>query len=153
MFSHRWSGVQALLEAHWIVLYAVALHGVWGVLLLSARRHFITTTLAPLARLGPPEAVGLLLLVVACLALAAVLSPQSGLLARLCMLAPQQAVLLASAFGAAAAIARGSFGDGAQRPRAFIAADQLPALLLACFHTVALFRAGQGRYHPPPRRR
>ena len=54
------------------------------------------------------------------------------------LLIPQQALLTMIAFGALAAVLRGSYGDGVIRPQAFILADQLPSILAAGFYTTAI---------------
>lgn len=51
---------------------------------------------------------------------------------------PQQFVLTLSAVGAVSSIVASQFADGVVRPRAFIAADQCPAIFLAIGHTVAI---------------
>ena len=43
-------------------------------------------------------------------------------------------LLLVSAVGAIRAMVISAYGDGVQRPRAFIIADQLPIVLIAVFH-------------------
>jgi len=56
----------------------------------------------------------------------------------LCLI-PQQGAVIATAGGAIAAVISGHYADGVMRPWAFILADQLPSILIAVFHTLALF--------------
>jgi len=51
---------------------------------------------------------------------------------------PQQFILMESLIGAVIAISTSSFADGVIRPRLFIAADQVPAILAAILHTMAI---------------
>lgn len=60
---------------------------------------------------------------------------------KLIALVPQQLLLLISAGGAVAAISAGMYADGTIRSRAFIAVDQVPAILTALCHTMAIVRA------------
>lgn len=53
-------------------------------------------------------------------------------------LIPQQYVLTYSAVAAGQAIWLGQYGDGVLRPSLFIAADQLPVILIAVFHSLAI---------------
>jgi len=56
----------------------------------------------------------------------------------LAALLPQQAILTASAYAAAAAVITAQYGDGVLRPRPFILADQAPAILTFALHTAAV---------------
>jgi hypothetical protein len=63
---------------------------------------------------------------------------------------PQQGVLLVSALGACEAVWNSTYADGVPRPRAFIAADQIPAVFIAVAHSLSVihcFARGLGR--PP----
>lgn len=119
----------------WPVWYAMLLHLAWGALLLADGRAIDTTTLHVFAH-NTSEVVAGLFIAVAALAGIALRRPRRFRSALL--LLPQQAVLILSAVGAVSAMAAGMFGDGVVRPHAFIAADQLPAVLAALFHTAYL---------------
>lgn len=56
----------------------------------------------------------------------------------LAALLPQQAILTASAYAAAAAVVAAHYGDGVIRPRPFILADQAPVILIFALHTAAV---------------
>ena len=58
--------------------------------------------------------------------------------ARLCLLIPQQILLLITAFGSVEAILAGSYADGILRSPLFIACDQLPRISLAGLYSVAI---------------
>ena len=51
---------------------------------------------------------------------------------------PQQALLSMSMLGSINAVARSTYADGVLRPQIFILSDQLPIILLAVCHTVAI---------------
>ena len=80
-------------------------------------------TVAGLAALGMVRKVGSLKL---------------NIFGSLLVVLPQQFLLMFSAVGACVAIYHSQFADGVVRPRAFLAADQCPAIFLAIFHTCAL---------------
>lgn len=54
-------------------------------------------------------------------------------------LVPQQLLLYLSAGAAAHAIIVGHFADGVERPNAFLLTDQAPVVLIAFFHSWAMF--------------
>jgi hypothetical protein len=58
--------------------------------------------------------------------------------ARLCLLIPQQILLLITAIGSVEAILAGSYADGILRSPLFIACDQLPRISLAGLYSVAI---------------
>ena len=121
----------------WIILYAVALHLVWAVLLCASPTPLGATPLAVFRGLPRLVAAGLLLVagVTAVWAVRRVRVPsQWTLLAVL----PQQAVLTVSAWSAAAAMWAAHYADGVPRPRGFIVADQAPVVLTAILHTLAV---------------
>lgn len=119
----------------WIVWYAISLHIAWAVCLtcdasaggVTAIHHLMFMNRWAVVVLFASVGVG----------------AGVGLLSRnrnwsLAALLPQQFVLMYSAWGAAAAIIASTFADGVPRPRAFIFADQLPAILAAVLHTFAI---------------
>jgi len=56
----------------------------------------------------------------------------------LATLLPQQAIMTFSAYAAVVAVAAAQYGDGVTRPRLFILADQVPAVLTMVLHTAAV---------------
>jgi hypothetical protein len=120
----------------WIIWYAVLLHITWGCLLLASPVPYGATALHVYHWV--PRVV-----------LAAALFAASGLAMwgvtrrrpswqGLAMLLPQQAMLTFSAYAAAVAVAVAQYGDGVPRPRLFILADQVPAVLTMVLHTAAV---------------
>ena len=120
----------------WIIWYAVLLHITWGCLLLASRVPYGATALHVYH--GVPRVV-----------LAAALFAASGLAMwgvtrrrpswqGLATLLPQQALMTFSAYAAVVAVAVAHYGDGVPRPRLFILADQVPAVLTMVLHTAAV---------------
>jgi hypothetical protein len=120
----------------WIIWYAVLLHITWGCLLLASRDPYGATALHVYDWV--PRVV-----------LAAALFAASGLAIwggtrrrpswqGLATLLPQQAMLTFSAYAAVVAVAVAHYGDGVPRPRPFILADQVPAVLAMVLHTAAV---------------
>lgn len=122
----------------WIIWYAICLHWLWGVLLLSSPTPLEITAIAASAHLGLASAshLGILYLTVAFLALLGLAAPRG---INVIMLIPQQIILVISAFGAIRAMALGTFADGVLRPVPFLIADQAPAVLAAFFHILAVY--------------
>jgi hypothetical protein len=56
----------------------------------------------------------------------------------LASLLPQQAIMTFSAYAAVVAVGVAHYGDGVPRPRLFILADQVPAVLTMVLHTAAM---------------
>ena len=120
----------------WIIWYAVLLHITWGCLLLASQVPYGATALHVYHAV--PRVV-----------LAAALFAASGLAMwgvtrrrpswqGLAALLPQQAIMTFSAYAAVVAVAAAHYGDGVPRPRLFILADQVPALLTMMLHTAAV---------------
>ena len=120
----------------WIIWYAVALHTVWGCLLLLSPAVYGVTALRVFHDLPRSLMAGTLFFASA-LAVWAITrrqpSPQS-----LAALLLQQALLTLSAYAAIAAVFVAHYGDGAPRPRLFILADQAPAIIAFVLHTAAV---------------
>ena len=124
----------------WIVIYAALLHVCWGVLLLIDVHAAGTTTIHGLP--GSPIVVALMLLVVGTIAIVGHRLPEQW---RTIVWMPQQIVLLLSAATAIGCVLASKFADGVERPWAFILADQLPAMIAATQHTVAILEGGVDR--------
>src|SRR5216684_2079045 len=111
----------------WVVWYCICLHLWWGLMLLVDPAARGVTAISD----GVYFAVGLL-------AAAGLLRARPGSIRGLLELLPQQGVLLISAFGACEAVWKSTYADGVPRPRAFIAADQVPAVFIALAHSATL---------------
>ena len=126
----------------WIIWYAVVLHVVWGAMLLLDSRASYTTGIHALTDMfGSPVVAGVFLLVVGVLAAYGLFRSRTSMIGYL----PQQFALLVSAGGAMRAMTMQQFADGVTRPFAFIFCDQLPAVLAAVLHSVALVVLRRGR--------
>lgn len=128
-----------------MVLYAIALHLVWSVILVFDDSATNATAVYALFRyIHPPLLLAGIIAIAALLALASMFSNRPQALALLLM--PQQILLMMSAAGAIEAIWISQFADGVIRPRAFLAADQIYGVLAAIGHTAAIMvRVMRGR--------
>lgn len=120
-----------------MILYAIVLHLVWALTLYLDDSAANATAVASI-RYAIPRPFGILaMLLVAGLAVVG-LSMRNAWHATMLMI-PQQFLLLISAGGAFEAMWEGQFADGVVRPTAFIVADQMPAILAAIGHVLAIF--------------
>ena len=139
------------LGGKWIVWYAVVLHGLWGALVLYDPQHavWITAIATSVKVVGDPYLLGALYVIASGLSIVACFRRDD--LVGACLAVPQQFFLMTSAIGAVRAIVLSQFADGVDRPWAFIAADQLPAILAAVLHSAALVEVYiWGRMFPAP---
>lgn len=121
----------------WIIWYAVALHVLWGVLLLVNASAVGATPLSVYRSL-PRGLVAAGLLLAAVLALYGSTGTRGHVTVRILALLPQQGLLSLSALASVVAVVQGHYGDGVIRPRLFILADQAPLILTMLLHTVAV---------------
>lgn len=130
-----------------MVLSAITLHLIWAFLLIRTDPAVHPNVLDinaihsisqwPMTLLvGSPTALAVLLAGVAVLALAGLLTRTPWVVI---LLAPQQVLLTFSAAGAISSAWLGHFGDGALYPSSFILADQMYSIVIAVFHTCAIF--------------
>lgn len=120
----------------WIIWYAVLLHTLWACLLLVSQKPYGATALHVYSPLPRPLMAGVLL--AASVLAAWAITRRQPSWQTLAALLPQQAILTASAYAAAAAVVTAHYGDGVIRPRPFILADQAPVILVFALHTVAV---------------
>jgi hypothetical protein len=125
-----------MLTHPWIIWYAVLLHTLWAFLLLASREPYGATALHVYSPL-PRQLMAGVLLAASVLAAWAITRRQPSW-QTLAALLPQQAILTASAYAAAAAVVTAHYGDGVIRPRPFILADQAPVILVFALHTAAV---------------
>ena len=127
------------MNRNWIFVFAVTLHLLWGVLLLwdGVNAAFITAIHTSLNIFGNRVLLGTLYLAASGLVCITHFCGTPSL-KNVWLVLPQQFMLMVSALGACIAIWKSQFADGVDRPRAFIMADQAPAILMAIFHTMAL---------------
>ena len=129
------------MRRQWILWFAVLQHLTWAVLLLYGGELHTTAIDSVITRIKPYPLSAAALIVISLLSMAAILMPKNTRqqwLSALYLSIPQQFVLFLSAGGAMTAVINGSFADGVLRPRAFILADQIPAILTALLHFAAL---------------
>jgi NADH:ubiquinone oxidoreductase subunit K len=104
----------------------------WAILLLFGKEVLYSTPASAIAGLGQYGAAAVLF--VSSL-LGVIGYRKSGLIETLL---PQQAILMLSAAASLHASALSQYADGIPRPFLFIFADQLPTILAAVLHLVAL---------------
>ena len=124
-----------------IIFFAIIQHFLWAMMLLYDEEVEQVTALSALTPFIIVYRGVVLLLLVAILAASSIFVENR--IYRTIMMIPQQFVLVVSAMGAMDAMIRGTFADGIAHPRSFIVADQIPAVLLCIFHTVAIIRSAQ----------
>ena len=130
------------MATQWIIWLAVGTHLFWGYLLLSHGEvvSWITAIHFTISQFGfSYQALGLTYCGVAIIALVALFINDDRPLLRLGMMLPQQFFLCVSLIGAFQAVRDSQFADGVIRPRAFLAADQIPfGIMLTVGHTCAI---------------
>lgn len=122
-----------------IIWCAIALHTLWGCLLLISGEALGATALHGFADL-PRLLTAAILFAVAGLAAVATLrvTMRGPRVLTLVLLLPQQAVLTVSATSSVMAVIHGRYADGVPRPWYFILADQAPVILTMALHTIAV---------------
>ena len=120
----------------WIIWYAILLHITWGCLLLASQAPYGATALH-VYHLVPRVVLAATLFAASGLAMWGVTRRRPSWQG-LATLLPQQAIMTFSAFAAVVAVAVAHYGDGVPRPRLFILADQVPAVLTMLLHTAAV---------------
>ncbi len=129
-----------------VVGITVALHLVWATGLFFEPDIIHATALHTMLILtGDPFLAALVFGAVAILAMLGILT--EPLNDRILLILPQHLVLWISAVGVFYAMYIGQFADGVQRSHWFLVVDQIPVVLLACGHTVALILMARGGHH------
>lgn len=118
-----------------VLLCAIVLHMLWGATLLVAPNEIMTSPFSMLINTIGQQRAGTLMLSVATLACFGISRPGwKGLI----LGTFQNVVLWISASSGIIAAIRGAYPDGVVRSHLFIFADQLPIILFAMLHAVAL---------------
>ena len=125
-------------DAPLIVWGATILHVIIGSLLLLYPDAGKSTGPAAVVDLFTITPAGIIMLASSVLAVAAIVLRRGGNRLHLALVLPQQALLYIAAFGGLAAVLEGEYADGVTRPYEFILTDQLPIMLLALLHTLAV---------------
>jgi len=124
----------------WAIWFCVCLHIWWGLMLLIDPQAKGVTAISLMVRvLNSSTLAAIVFFLAGALAAVGILRARPGRMIGLLEVLPQQAVLLMSAFAACAAVYASQYADGVPRPRAFIAADQAPAVFIMLAHTASLF--------------
>jgi hypothetical protein len=131
----------ARLPTHWAVIwYACVMHFIWGTALIANLDAGNTTALSVAVRVfGGHYGAAAAMYGVAALALFGIVRFHASFEKVWCVL-PQQFMLVLSAGAATSAMLNSHFADGVVRARAFIVADQIPAILIAIFHVIVVIR-------------
>ena len=130
----------------WIFYGAMAQHLAWAAFVMVDPAARGASPLAIFAS-WPTWAMVVVLVLVTALAAGASLVPVAarlGRLWRITLMLPQQTVLVASALHVCLLVWSQHYADGIIRPFFFMAADQLPVVLIAIVHTAALLDFGRG---------
>lgn len=123
----------------WVVWYCVLLHIAWGIILIVTKEKLSTTTIDTFFHLNNnPFLIGIGLVCVGLMAGYGLFNHKWPKFIDCFFVLPQQFILVLSALGAISAIVNSQFADGVIRSRAFIFCDQLPAILVAIFHTIVV---------------
>jgi len=128
-------------QRYWIIYYCCCLHLVWGLILLfntSALNITAIHSMTSFFGLDNHIALGIVCILFGIAAFVGAFERFKNTSLGLAMMTPQQFILMESAIGAIMAISHSCFADGVIRDRAFIGADQAPAILVALFHTCAI---------------
>jgi len=121
------------------VWYAIVLHLVWATLILATdNAPAKATPVAAVARIFPARAgLAIIFVTVAFCALLSIYQSRLSVL-KISLLIPQQLILGVSAAGAIHAMTVGHYADGVIRPKGFLVADQLPAVLALLVHSATI---------------
>ncbi len=120
-----------------IILIAITQEYIWAAAVMWDPLAVHVTAVAILAQFMPPRIIVAVLIFVSTLAACSFMMKRR--MNNLLGLVPQQFMLYLSAGGSAQAIWFGQFADGVERSQAFLLADQCSSILVAFFHTWAMF--------------
>lgn len=128
-----------------VVGITVALHLTWATGLFFEPSAINATALHTMLILtGDPFLSALIFGMVAILAMLGILT--NPLADRILLILPQHLVLWVSTVGVFYAMYMGQFADGVPRSHWFLIVDQIPVVLLAFGHTVALILMARGHH-------
>lgn len=143
------------MKRKWVVWVAIFQHLIWAICLFISPSAAGVTAISAISNwAGGASYAKYVILIVALLALVSLCLSTDSKKPKwywTVMLIPQQLVLMVSAIGAVECISRGMFADGVPRPVPFMFADQIPSILIAIFHTCAIFDPLTTRGHQCPK--
>lgn len=121
----------------WMIVYAIVYHVIAGGVLVFSSAPLGVTSISTLHDLlGMPHwLLGVTMAAVGVAALGGLLVEETEGIA---LFLPQQAMLVVAAAGAVDAMQSGHYADGSARSHLFIIVDQLPVVLAAACHTLAI---------------
>lgn len=121
------------------VLAAAALHLIEGLAVVATPSANGSLGMAALLAVWPdPRVLGAVLLGATFFALGGLAVRHLAPLTRLCLMAPQQALLVITAGGALRAVWVGAYADAVLRSHLFILVDQYPRIVFAALHVAAV---------------
>ena len=125
-----------MMRWRWVIWYALIVHVLWAVALLFDKSARLATAVGGVNDYIPTVWLTPVFFAVSVLALASLRSSRH--LYGYLLVLPQQALIVMSGAASLHAILQSQYGDGVIRPWEFIAADQIPPILLSFFHTFAV---------------
>lgn len=121
----------------WVIYYAIFLHLTWGLLLLFTAAPLHSTPVGAVYKAVPNRfTLAVVLIQVGGMALVGIRRQRD--MVGLVFVLPQQGVLTISAVAGVVASMSGHYLDGTAAGNWHIFADQLPTMLAAIFHTLAI---------------
>ena len=128
------------MKNNFIIILAIIMHFLWGLCLILSPVAIHTTGIDIVLQAFPNHYIaGLIFSIIAGCSFLSILRNKIDWIGVL-LLIPQQILLIISAGGALNNIFLGHFADGVVRSRYFIFADQLPAILITIFYTLAILQ-------------
>lgn len=126
-------------RSRWIIWYAIALHLIWALALLTDPQAGSATAVSGTVSfwIGSAVLAAFSYIVASALSVVSLVRDQHDM-KNLLLVLPQQALLMMSATSAYQAMLAGHFADGVARPFWFLVADQSPAVIVATLHTCSI---------------
>ena len=119
-----------------VVIYGIALHLIWGIILLVAGAQHTAGLSWAVDVMGGANAAGVILIAAALAAMAGIKAKTIS--TKLGLLLWQQFIMTYAAGEALTCVVNGAYADGTVRPRMFILADQVNLILPAILHVIAV---------------
>ena len=120
------------------IWYVITVHLIWGMSLLLPIPDPRTATMGPLLLAYGRYGAAAALMLTALPSMFALLFVHNRPMLRFALAMPQQLLVIQSALGALNSIIAGTYFDGTVVTSSHIFVDQLPVLMVAMFHTLAI---------------
>lgn len=127
-----------------IALLVLAIHLVWAALISWSGSYIQSTPLSMITRTVGSPVILACVLMISCVSTVIGMNSRAALTRTLCFL-PQQTLVSMTFVSSFEAVAAGQYADGVVRSFSFILSDQLPSMLIAVFHTVAVILLSKAR--------